>query len=167
MCQGACIGGGEEHRGREAERTTVIGDTSETLQKKNGTALPPTPDEAGIIVGSNARVSGAGLLEGRGTIGNREQVELRGESSNALGTAATTAVGTEAARRREHGLSYCPAEGPEVEANCTPRAWRSFQHLEDVPLDAAPEAPAQPHQAAGAASRSHEHEREQHERAAR
>ncbi len=167
VCQRACVG--DDGRDREAAtgRTAVIGDGSETLQKKNGTAVPPTPDEAGIIVGAEARVSGPRLIEGSGTIGDGDNIELRGVASNALGGRATTAAGTEATRRVEHGLSYCPAEGPGGEANCTPRAWRSFQHLEDVPLDTAPEAPAQPHAAAGAASRTHDHEREHHEHAAR
>ena len=165
--RGSRIGGEDEHPEHGARRAAVIGDGSEMLRKKNGTGVPPTPDEAGIIVGARARVTGNGLVEGSGTIGDAERVELDPVTPNALGNAATTLVGTEATRRMEHGLTYCPAEGPGAEPNCTPRAWRSFQHLEDVPLDSAPDAPAQPREAGGSATRTREQERGHQEHAGR
>ena len=167
VCQRAYIGGDEQDPENGARRAAVIGDGSEMLQKKNGTGVPPTPDEAGIVVGAEAQVTGNGLVEGSGTIGDRKRVDLDPITRNALGNAPTTAAGTEAARRREHGLTYCPAEGPGVEPNCTQRAWRSFQHLEDVPLDSAPDAPAQPREAGGAAARTRDRGQEHQEQAGR
>ena len=160
VCQGAYIGGDQREADNGAKRAHVVGDASEILHKKNGTRVPPTPDEAGIVVGAEACVTGDGRVEGRGAIGDGKRVELDPVTRNALTDATTTRAGTEAARRREHGMTYRPAEGPGAEPSCTPRAWRSFQHLEDVALDTAPDAPAQPREAAGAAAHTRERKHE-------
>ena len=154
--EGAYIGGDQQDPDNGAKRAHVVGDGSEILHKKNGTTVPPTPDEAGIVVGAEACVTGDGRVEGSGAIGNGKRVELDPVTRHALSDATTTRAGTEAARRREHGMTYRPAEGPGAEPSCTPRAWRSFQHLEDVALDTAPDAPAQPREAAGAAAHTRE-----------
>ena len=124
--------------------------------------VPPTLDEAGIIIGASARLAGRGIVQGNGTIGDNRKVGLD-EDANLLGDAAAAAAGTEATRRRDHGLAHRPAEGPGVERNCTPRAWGSFQHLDELPLDTAPEASAQPDTATGASDRTRSAGREQYD----
>ena len=152
VCQGAYIGGDQREPDNGAKRAHVVGDGSEILHKKNGTPLPPTPEEAGILVGAGACVTGDGRVEGSGAIGDGKRVELDPVTRHALSDATTTRAGTEAIRRRDHGMTHRPAEGPGTDPSCTPRAWRSFQHLDDVRLDTAPEAPSQPREAGGAAA---------------
>ena len=105
------------HRGSRRRR-------GEALQKNNGTMVPPTLDEAGIIIGASARLAGRGIVQGNGTIGDNRQVGLD-EDANLVG-------GRRERGRRHRGHTpprsrtrHRPAEGPGVERNCTPRAWRS------------------------------------------
>ena len=109
--------GADGERPDERDRTAVVGDGGgEALQKNNGTMVPPTLDEAGIIIGASARLAGRGIVQGNGTIGDNRQVGLD-EDANLVG-------GRRERGRRHRGHTpprsrtrHRPAEGPGVERN--------------------------------------------------